>query len=322
MTNSFNVEALHETPIADDEKWDDFLRDSICPSFLHSRRFLNHHEDRFRDQSLVVYRDEEIVGLLPAAEDPTDERRVVSHPGATYGGVVTNGSIGPDAMLGVVQAISGYFAGQGYEELMYRSVPFFYYLRPYSLDVFALKTCGAQLVFQDLAATIDLTNRGHVRERRRRDIRSRLRRGLEIEHGAHLSASCWSVVVDNRHERFGVDPVHSQDEIELITRLFPEQVLWSAAVWESEVVATTIVFRMGTTDHLQYMANSELGRQTHALDALVEDAIQQAVGAGKRYFDFGKSSKDGRDLNASLHAYKESFGAGTTTYDQYELPLT
>ncbi len=61
-------------------------------TFLHTRRFLAYHQDRFKDVSLLLANDKGIVGLFPAALDPAEARTVVSHPGITYGGLLHSGN--------------------------------------------------------------------------------------------------------------------------------------------------------------------------------------------------------------------------------------
>src|SRR5919197_1305542 len=79
---------------ADAEAWDQLVQRSINGTFLHSRRFLSYHGDRFRDRSVIfTIGSSLIVGVLPAALDPADEETVVSHPGATYGGIVHDGTL-------------------------------------------------------------------------------------------------------------------------------------------------------------------------------------------------------------------------------------
>src|SRR5947208_15936287 len=71
------------------ELWDEFVAQAPMATFLHSRRFLSYHRDRFQDVSLVIENEENsLVGLFPAAVDPTHRKRVISHPGITYAGPI------------------------------------------------------------------------------------------------------------------------------------------------------------------------------------------------------------------------------------------
>ena len=54
----------------------------------------------------------------------------------------------------------------------------------------------------------------------------------------------------------------------------------------------------------------------------MERGIELGRRRGHRYFDFGISTHDeGRFLDENLYQFKISFGAGSVTYDHYELDL-
>src|SRR5712692_6847358 len=95
--------------------WDRFATDCSMATFLHTRRFLNYHQDRFKDVSLLLKNDTRTVGLFPAAVDPTDARRVVSHPGITYGGVLHAGELYGEKMIYALGILCDYYACQGFE---------------------------------------------------------------------------------------------------------------------------------------------------------------------------------------------------------------
>lgn len=70
----------------DFNEWDRLVDESWNGTFLHKRRFLAYHGERFTDVSLIIEDDKgQLIGVFPAAIDPADPNRVVSHPGSTYG---------------------------------------------------------------------------------------------------------------------------------------------------------------------------------------------------------------------------------------------
>jgi hypothetical protein len=69
---------------ADAARWDAFVARAPIGNLLHTRAFLGYHGARFADRSLLLLdADDEIRAVLPAAVDPRDPARVISHPGAT-----------------------------------------------------------------------------------------------------------------------------------------------------------------------------------------------------------------------------------------------
>lgn len=69
------------------EQWNVFVRESKTPMFLFDRGFMEYHSDRFKDGSLMFFRNGVLVGIMPASIHGTQLR---SHGGLTYGGVLSN----------------------------------------------------------------------------------------------------------------------------------------------------------------------------------------------------------------------------------------
>ena len=100
-------------------------------TFLHTRAFLAYHGDRFEDASLTLADDGgRLVGVMPAAVDPRDRGRVTSHPGATFGGIVHDGSLAGHAMLEALTVVAEHYRDRGFEHLRYAAVPFIYHRQP------------------------------------------------------------------------------------------------------------------------------------------------------------------------------------------------
>jgi lipid II:glycine glycyltransferase (peptidoglycan interpeptide bridge formation enzyme) len=84
-------------------------------------------------------------------------------------------------------------------------------------------------------------------------------------------------------------------------------------------MAGGITFDNPEITHLQYVANSNEGRQIGALDYLIDHLINDRLKRGKRFFDFGTSNEEqGRVLNKGLIDQKERFGARAVVNDRYE----
>ena len=71
----------------DKEAWDRFVRASKNHLFMFERDYMDYHRDRFFDHSLMFYREDELIAVLPACEK---DCVLFSHAGLTYGGFITN----------------------------------------------------------------------------------------------------------------------------------------------------------------------------------------------------------------------------------------
>ena len=70
--------------------WDDFVVQSNNGTIFHKQTFLDYHITRkFLNHSLLFYKKDTLVGLLPAAiEIHNQNKTLFSHPGASFGGFV------------------------------------------------------------------------------------------------------------------------------------------------------------------------------------------------------------------------------------------
>lgn len=86
---------------------------------------------------------------------------------------------------------------------------------------------------------------------------------------------------------------------------------------DEEAIGGTVLYVTPQVVHSQYISSSPRGKELNAVDAVFERVLHQDF-ARHAYFDFGKSTVgDGRELNASLLAQKEGFGARALCYDTY-----
>ena len=303
--------------------WDQFCAASHTATFLHTRRFLSYHRDRFVDDSLVVEDEGRWVGILPAARYSKDDACVESHPGITYGGLLHGGSLRGERMLAAIEAAVKYYASRGRRRLVYKPVPHIYHRVPGQDDLYALFRLNAVRSRCDLSCAVDLAHRLTTSERRKRSRRKAERAGTSVSEGSHHAIALWGVLEENLAREHGAAPVHTFDEIALLIERFPENIRVVAAELDGKLEAGVVLFVTETTHHAQYIASSEQGYEACALDAVFEHCIAAARSAGARWFDFGTSNESaGRVLNEGLYRFKAEFGGGGIAYEFYELAIS
>jgi CelD/BcsL family acetyltransferase involved in cellulose biosynthesis len=309
---------------ADDSRpWDDLVARSVNGTFLHTRRYLGYHGERFVDRSLLVERDGLVVGVLPLALDPADQRCAVSHPGITYGGLVHDDSLFGDALLDVLSQAFDCLRSHGVARVAYRPVPAMYHRRAAADDVYALFRLGAVRDRCQLSTMLELRDSRELPQRRRRGVRRAEVLGVEPRSGADQLPAMWAMLERNLAERHGVRPVHTLHEMKLLATLFPAEIRCVVGYLDDVAAAGTLLYDTGRVVHTQYLASTPEGRAASALDLVVERCIGDAAEAGRAVFDFGVSTSDGgRLLNSGLHEYKRSFGAGSAVYESWTVELS
>lgn len=303
--------------------WDEVSARCPMATFLHTRRFLSYHGDRFRDVSLFLADEKgRVVGLFPAAVDPKDERCVVSHPGISFGGLLHAGELEGERMIEALESLRRYYAERGFESLRYKAVPHIYHQAPAADDLYALFRVGARRYRCDLSCAIDLKNPLPLSERRRRSLKKALKQGVKLAHGRTFIEPFWQVLEKNLARRFNLRPVHSVEEIKKLNSLFPDNIDIVVGLMADEVVGGVVVFNTPTVAHSQYTASNEKGQESCALDVVFTHFIEKAGERGARYFDFGVSTEnDGQILNTGLYQYKSGFGGRGVVHEFYEVAL-
>ena len=292
-------------------------------TFLHTRRFLSYHGDRFEDLSIVLEDDRgRITGVFPAALDPTREDVAVSHPGLTYGSIVHNGKLRGEAMVEALRAIAEKYREMGLRLLRYRAVPSVYHVVPSDDDLYALSRLGAARYRCDLSSALNLALPQRYSAGRQKDLKKARRSGVTTALGAEYLAPYWPILEENLATRHSAIPTHTLREIETLRKRFPQQIECAVGMVEGEMVSGAVLFRTPRVVHLQYSASSPRGNAVGAQTAVVDHVINRSRASGAGYFDFGTSNEDeGKFLNEGHYEVKASFGAGGMVHEHYEMSL-
>ena len=308
---------------SDAEGWDTMVRRSHNGTFMHTRRYLDYHGERFVDASLVVTDCKGVVvGLFAAAADPSEPARIVSHPGLTYGGLVQAGALRGEPTVAVLQAAMNTYRDRGFSTLRYKTIPTIYHRNPVADDVYALFRLDAHRYRCDLAVTVDLAADAPVRRNRRRNLEAAKQAGLTVVSGMEWLPAFWGLLTANLMQKFGVHPAHTLVEMQDLCSRFPDEISCDAVLRGGEVLSGLVNYHTERTLHCQYSAASARGFELNALDLSFTHAIDEARSKGNRYFDFGVcNEQDGRVLNTSLYDFKISFGAGSTPHEFFDLAL-
>ena len=124
------------------EIWNDFIKKSINGSFLFYRDFMEYHEDRFDDFSLLIYKNQHLVGIIPANYS---NNYVFSHQGLTYGGLILKHYLGAKKLMEIISEVLKFLSGQNKNAFVVKLIPFFYCNQPlYGIETL-LWEVGAKL---------------------------------------------------------------------------------------------------------------------------------------------------------------------------------
>ena len=300
------------------DEWNRFVAQSKNGTFLFDRRFMDYHADRFDDCSLMIYRRGALYAMLPAN---IKDGVLTSHGGLTYGGLIMSDKCSAKGVQDAFIAINDFLRSISVQKVVYKAVPWIYHQQPAEEDLFALTSiCQARLIIRDISSAIIGERRMPFTESRLSGLRKARRRGLTVKESTDFD-QFWQILNDNLTGKYGVRPVHSAAELELLHGRFPDQIKLYMALDGEQPLGGTVLFLTPQVLHTQYISATPDGKACGAIDLLLDHLIH-TVYADYRYIDFGKStSSDSADLNEQLIFQKEGFGARAVCYDTYEWTL-
>ena len=100
--------------------WDNFIHSSNNGTLFHYRSFLNYHENiEFDDHSLLFYKNNKLIALLPAA---IKQKTFNSHPGISFGGFIYNGNLSFTNANAIIESLIHYIQQFSYTKI-YITIP-------------------------------------------------------------------------------------------------------------------------------------------------------------------------------------------------------
>ena len=286
--------------------------------FLFDRRYMDYHSDRFCDHSLMFYVESQLLAVLPAH---VSGDTLCSHNGLTYGGLVMSPRLTVVQTMHLFRELNDYLRGEGIRHVSYKAIPWIYHRLSAEEDLYALfHECKARIVARDFATNIYLSAGLRWERVRRRGIVRAQKAGVVVERSDQYEAF-WQVLADNLWNKYGVKPVHSLQEIELLHGRFPQNIQLYQAVREGEVLGGVVLYVSPQVVHAQYSSATPEGKKLGAIDLLYDQIFRDYH--DYPYFDFGRSTEhpDGSGLNENLVFQKEGYGGRGLCYDIYQYDL-
>ena len=208
----------------------------------------------------------------------------------------------------------------GIKQVIYKAIPWIYHNSPAEEDLYALTNiCHAEIISRDISSSFYLHNVRKFTESRKSGIRKAIRNHILVGESKDLAAF-WNILNNNLIAKYDTHPVHSLDELQLLTNRFPKEIkLYMAITPNGESLGGTIIYETPNVIHTQYISASPTGKAMGALDLLFDYIINNVYMGRNGYFDFGKSTEAGGTfLNQQLIHQKEGFGGRGVCYDTYE----
>lgn len=309
----FTIKRYYETEY---DNWNTFISKAKNATFLFHRDFMEYHKDRFEDYSLMVYKDEKLVAVLPANRV---EGGVYSHQGLTYGGLVYGEKLKLVSIILALKAILEFLNEDGISKLQLKMLPSIYHKKPSEEMLYALFLAGAQLIRRDSLAVIAMNRSMSITKGRREGIKKGISNELEVKETDNFDDFWNNLLIPNLAKKYDAKPVHSLEEITALKKKFPENIRQFNVYDQGKIIAGATLFENDDVAHCQYISVGKNKNKTGGLDFLFYQLLTEAF-TDKLFFDFGVSNENqGKILNKGLSFWKESFGASSVIQDFYEV---
>lgn len=303
------------SPIQHSE-WNHFVYGAKNSTFMHLREYMDYHSSRFTDNSLIAYQNNKIIGVLPANRVGDT---LYSHQGLSYAGwLVQTKHFDVTNMLRIWDAMAEFLPSIGIKRLVYKPSPHIYHSYPAEEDLYAIFRHNGVITSTTISTVIPIADAIRFNENSRRAVRLAQKEGIVINETADY-APYWNVLTELLNERYGVNPVHTLAEINLLHSLFPINIRLFTANLGDEVLGGTLIYHTGLVAHAQYIAASQKGKAMKVLPIIFDHLINTEFSQTK-YFDFGTSNEQGgRVLNEGLVMQKTGMGGRGIVYNTYSI---
>ena len=296
--------------------WDKFVASGKNATFLFYRDFMEYHKDRFVDYSLLCFKNEKLVAILPAN---INDDIVYSHQGLTYGGLVIQTKTKFEEYVQIFESVLKFLDDNEIHQLFIKELPQIYCNSPSNELAYIQFLLEAKNVKIEISSTIQINDKGTFSNNRKEGVRRGIKNKLKIIEVDEMESFWNQVLIPNLSVKHKVKPVHSLKEITLLKNVFPENIRQFNVYKQDELVAGTTIFETDRVAHSQYISGNSDKNKLGSLDFLHHYLISE-IFKDKSFFDFGISTEnEGKYINTGLLSWKEGFGARATTYKSYSI---
>ena len=278
---------------------------------------MEYHSDKFHDHSIILYFKEKPAVIFPAHQY---QNSIYSHNGLSFGGFLSNNNHGTENLFRFFRSILHYYSKESFTTLYYKKTPLIYQQHLAQSDEFFLFQANAKLENRETNLVIPLRSENKLQDRKKRAIQKSTSYGISVTESDNWD-TFWEMLTENLQDRHKTRPVHTISEILKLKKQFTENIRLFMSQKNEKALAGTVLFIHPNVVHSQYIASTEMGRETGAVDFLFKNLIEKFN--DYNWFSLGVSSlRLGGKVNKGLTEWKEGFGAQPFSHDNYLIDLT
>lgn len=313
---TYTVKKYHKS---DYKIWNEFIAQAKNATFLFHRDFMEYHEDRFEDFSLLVFEDEKLKAVLPANKVGDC---VYSHQGLTYGGLVFLSKLKAEKVELILDEILLFLKGNSVQFFYYKPIPGFYLPEGNQEMDFFLFHRGGFVERKEMNLGVNLIMPLQISKSKLKHFRRIENLDLDIVEEQNFEPFWSTILAPRLMEKFKAKPVHTNKEIALLKQRFPQNIRQYSVYQNNEIIAGITIFETKNVVKSQYGATSEKGEQVRALDFLFINLLHKYKRKGKLFFDMGIVDEENeKGYHPGLLKQKEELGCTVFNQDFYKINI-
>lgn len=316
---------VHKFTEKDHKQWEEFIVSANNGTIFHRLKFLSYHPpERFKNHHLLIKEKDNIAALFPAVVEMAGKDKViVSHKGASYGGLVLKSGLGVHEIHLAVENLVGTLRKECVKKIILTQTPLIYYQEPNQYVDFALMKHGFKYRKREITAVIPLDAAEPLltfHADARRSTKKAMREGVQVRITDDF-AGYYEILKNNLGMRHNVTPTHTLQELLRLKSLFPDEIILFAAYLKERMIGGMVVFAVNPRVILAFYISHDEHYQAHRpVNLLFYETIKWGRSMGYKYLDLGTFTLN-MEPNWGLGRFKENFNARGFLRDTYEINL-
>jgi len=305
----------------DHKHWEEFVNQANNGTIFHLQKFLGYHPpERFKNHHHIIKETGNILALFPGV---VDDKTIISHKGASYGGFILKQGLGIHQVYLIVEHIIEHLKGHGYKKIILTQPPLIYYKEPNQYIDFALIKNGFHYRKREITAVIPLDVAEPLltfHSDARRSTKKALREGVQVKISNDF-ATYYEILKNNLRMRHNVLPTHTLQELLKLKSLFPNKIILFAVYLKDKMLGGMVIFVANPRVILAFYISHDNEFQVYRpVNLLFFEVLKWGRIMGFRYLDLGTFTLN-MEPNWGLGRFKENFNARGFLRDTYELDL-
>jgi hypothetical protein len=305
----------------DAKQWEDFVPIANNGTIFHYLKFLGYHPpQRFKNHHLMIKENNNILALFPAV---IEDRKVISHKGASYGGFVLKQGIGIHKTCLMVEHLIEYFKERGFQKIILTQTPLIYYREPDQYIDFALLKNGFYYRKREITAVIPIDAEDPLttfHADARRSTKKAIREGVKVTISDDFK-SFYAILKQNLGMRHNVSPTHSLEELMRLKNIFSDDIILFTAHLERKMIGGLVIFCAHENVILAFYISHDSEFQIYRpVNLLFYEVLKWGRKRNFKYLDLGTFTLN-MNPNWGLGRFKENHNARGFLRDSFELNI-